>query len=61
MLITLPLSSADRLEIWRPQAPAVLTVRPVSDTKCVFLFFLTNLSQTFLILRITERDMIKNV
>ena len=31
------------------------------NTKCVFLFSLQRLSETFLILRRTERDMIKNV
>ena len=33
----------------------------ISNTKCVFWFSLQILSETFLILRRTERDIIKNV
>ena len=33
----------------------------VPNTKCVFLLSLKSLSETFLILRRTERDMIKNI
>ena len=62
VLTTSPLSSAGRLEIWGASSPCSPNGRSsFGNNLRFFLSYLRNLSQTFLVRRKIERDMVKNV